>query len=89
MGKWTCIKIDPTKLTGGCASVVYEAPAAVGAIEAVDYTNSNSADEAQQEQQQQPQFPHIYGGICADSVLQRFPIVRSNDGSFLEITGLC
>ena len=33
-------------------------------------------------------FPHIYGGINASSVTKRFRIIRSEDGSFLNIEGL-
>ncbi len=81
VGKWTCLKIDVAKLNPS-AKVVYEAPAAVGAVEAVDYT-------AGEREKEQPLFPHIYGGICAASVMERFPIVRGEDGAFLQITGLC
>ena len=76
VGAWTCIKIDVSKLA---AEVIYEAPMAVGNIEAKVYSKEAEA----------PKFPHIYGAINTDSVIELFPIVRAEDGSFLSITGLC
>ena len=80
LGEWICLKLEVSKLPEG--SVVYEAPAPVGAIEAVDY-------EKEHEMPEQPKFPHIYAGIGADAVVEVFPIVRSESGDFQKITGLC
>ena len=33
-------------------------------------------------------MPHIYGGIPAAAVTNIYPIVRGEDGSFLNISGL-
>jgi len=78
VGQWTCMKIDVSILT---AEVIYEAPMAVGNIEAKDYSAEGKPET--------PKFPHIYGAINTDSVIELFPIVRAEDGSFLSITGLC
>ncbi len=71
-GTWICIKIDPTEL-----KVIYEAPAPVGDKEAHTKGNNNA-----------PLFPHVYGGLPASCILERYVIVRGSDGSFDEITGL-
>lgn len=78
VGAWTCMKIDVAKLA---AKVIYEAPMAVGNIEAKNYVTDDKPEE--------PKFPHIYGPINTDSIIELFPIVRAEDGSFLSITGLC
>ena len=77
VGNWICLKIDANKLN---AEVRYESPAAVGNIKAVDYSEN---------QTETPRFPHIYGPINVDAVIEQFPIVRDSDGSFLSIPGLC
>ena len=79
VGDWECLKLEVSKLAEG--SVIYEAPAPVGAIEAVDYEKEHAMPE-------QPKFPHIYAGIPSSAVVQSFPIVRNSDGEFLSITGL-
>lgn len=33
-------------------------------------------------------FPHIYGGINAEAVVNTYPIVRESDGSFVRIEGI-
>ena len=77
-GKWICLKIDVNKLT---SQVVYEAPAPVGVIDAIDYEQEHQLVE-------QPKFPHIYGSINKESVIEIYNIVRSEHGDFLSITGL-
>lgn len=73
VGDWICLKLDVTKLGG---PVVYEAPMPVGNIEAYDHEGDK------------PLFPHIYGGIPRDSVMETYKIIRAEDGTFLEIQGL-
>ena len=65
-GEWCCLKIDAAKLN---CEIVYENPAPVGTIEAVDY-------KADHELKEEPLFPHIYGGISADSVMERYKISK-------------
>jgi len=96
-GDWICLEMDPLKL-GREGTVIYEgiyyyninyyydyhyyyylAPAPVGNIEAYDH---------EKEQWNQPKFPHIYGGINKESVIKTYKIIRSNDGTFLEIEGI-
>ena len=77
VGRWICLKIDANKLN---AEIKYEAPAAVGNIKAVDYAEDRI---------EAPKFPHIYGAINTDAVIEQFLIVRDSDGSFLSIPGLC
>lgn len=72
IGDWICLQINPIYL---CSKVIYEAPAPVG------NTKSMEASE-------QVLFPHIYGGINKPSVINIYPIVRSEDGSFLSIHSL-
>jgi len=79
-GDWVCLKLDVSKLPAG--SVIYEAPAPVGAIEAVDYQKEHNMED-------QPKFPHIYAGIGKDAVVQEFKIVRDEEGAFLSIEGMC
>ena len=79
-GDWICLKLDVSKLP--VDSVIFEAPAPVGIIEAVDYKKEHSFEE-------QPKFPHIYAGIGREAVVQEFKIVRSEQGAFLNIDGLC
>ena len=71
-GQWCCIKLDPLKLN---CDVVYEAPAPVG-------------DKAAYAHEGQELFPHIYGGIPSAAVIERFEMVRNDDGSFSEIKGI-
>lgn len=80
VGDWICLELDVSKLAEG--SVIYEAPAPVGAIEAVDYEKEHAMPE-------QPKFPHIYAGIPKEAVTKTFPIERNADGEFLSIPGLC
>lgn len=42
----------------------------------------------QQQQQQEPLFPHLYGSINFEAVLDELPMRRSPDGCFLSIEGL-
>jgi len=79
VGDWICLELDVAKLPEG--SVVYEAPAPVGAIAAVDYETEHNLPE-------QPKFPHIYAGLSKEAVIRTFPIVRNGDGEFMSITGL-
>lgn len=79
-GEWICLKLDVSLLPEN--SVVYEAPAPVGAIEAVDY-------EAEHDLPEQPKFPHIYAGIPLQSVVETYKIVRNEEGEFLSIENLC
>eukprot|EP00603_Paraphysomonas_imperforata_P009313 CAMPEP_0114428946 /NCGR_PEP_ID=MMETSP0103-20121206/9211_1 /TAXON_ID=37642 ORGANISM="Paraphysomonas imperforata, Strain PA2" /NCGR_SAMPLE_ID=MMETSP0103 /ASSEMBLY_ACC=CAM_ASM_000201 /LENGTH=125 /DNA_ID=CAMNT_0001598225 /DNA_START=148 /DNA_END=525 /DNA_ORIENTATION=- len=71
-GDWICLKIDVTKLT---SRVIYEPAMPVGDIQSAKFEN-------------EPLFPHIYGGINADSVVQVFNIIRSLDGTFHSIDNL-
>jgi uncharacterized protein (DUF952 family) len=72
-GDWICISLNPNMLEG---EVKYEVAAPVGNIA----TNDTSGA---------PKFPHIYGGIPRSAVMTVYKIVRSEDGTFLGITGLC
>jgi uncharacterized protein (DUF952 family) len=36
----------------------------------------------------EPLFPHVYGGINCESVINKLNIIRSLDGSFDSIDGL-
>lgn len=72
LGDWICLKIDVGKLL---SKVVYEPAMPVGDIQSMKYDN-------------EPLFPHIYGSINAESVVEVFDIIRSLDGSFHSITDL-
>ncbi len=72
VGDWICLKLNPALVNG---SVVYEAAAPVGDIPAF----AHDADKT---------FPHIYGSIPSRSVIRIFPVIRGEDGSFLNIPGL-
>lgn len=74
-GDWICLKIDVSRLTPS-SRVIYEPAAPVGDVASM----KPAADE--------PLFPHIYGGINADSVVEQFNIIRSLDGTFHSIEGL-
>ena len=39
-------------------------------------------------EQEQPLFPHLYGRLDLDSVVEELPMKRSSDGTFLSIEGL-
>ena len=78
IGDWICLEIDPQLLANGPQCVVYEAPAPVG-----DKESFHQPDDASVQK-----FPHIYGGINASSVIRTFPILRSDDGTFVAIDGL-
>lgn len=71
-GKWICLKIDAAGL-----KVVYELPMSVG-----DKESHTKADDSA------PLFPHIYCGLLAQNIVQRYDIVRGADGSFDAIVGL-
>jgi uncharacterized protein (DUF952 family) len=73
LGDWICLKIDVRKLS---SPVVYEPAAPVGNIASAKYDEN------------EPLFPHIYGGINAESVVEQFNIIRSLDGSFDSIDNL-
>lgn len=77
-GEWICLEIDPALLTGGPQSVRYEAPAPVGDKESYHKENEESTRK----------FPHIYGGINAESVVRTYPISRAEDGTFIAINGI-
>ena len=66
------MKIDVMKLT---SRVIYEPAMPVGDIQSAKFDN-------------EPLFPHIYGGINADSVVEVFNIIRSLDGTFHSIDNL-
>ena len=72
-GDWICIKLEPLLLP----PVIFESPAPVGNTAAYDHDGDS------------PKFPHIYGGIPAIAVVDRYRIVRGEDGSFLSIEGIC
>lgn len=76
LGDWICLKIDVSKLT---SRLVYEPAAPVGNIASMKHT---AYDE------NEPLFPHIYGPLNADSVVEEFNIIRSLDGTFDSIDHL-
>lgn len=73
LGDWVCVKIDVNKLT---SRLVYEPAAPVGNIASMKH----DANE--------PLFPHIYGPLNMDSVVEEFNIIRSLDGTFDSIDQL-
>ena len=73
LGDWICLKIDVSKLT---SPLVYEPAAPVGNIAPMKH----DANE--------PLFPHIYGSLNTDAVVDEFNIIRSLDGTFDSIDQL-
>lgn len=67
---WICLKLSIPLLE---VPVKFEAPAPVGNIES--YVNDDKSAI----------FPHIYGGIKADSVVECYRMNRHQDGQFLSI----
>ena len=74
LGDWICLKIDVSKLR---SRLVYEPAAPVGNIQ-----SNLKIDE------DEPLFPHIYGPLNADCVVEQYNIIRSLDGSFDSIDNL-
>mmetsp|Transcript_31735 Transcript_31735/g.53537 ORF Transcript_31735/g.53537 Transcript_31735/m.53537 type:complete len:144 (-) Transcript_31735:77-508(-) len=72
-GKWVCIALNSLLLG---AEVKFETAAPVGDTATFDTGGL-------------PKFPHIYGGIPGKAAMKMYDIVRSEDGTFLGITGLC
>ncbi len=73
-GNWVCLELDPYFLLG---TIKYEEAAPVGNIATMKPPDKNT-----------PLFPHIYGSIPLKAVVKTHDIVRSEDGSFLSITGV-
>jgi uncharacterized protein (DUF952 family) len=74
--EWICVEINPNILLENGIQTMVESPANVGATSAERVTI---------------RFPHIYGGIfktLPDVVIKVYPMIRSPDGTFSEITGL-
>jgi uncharacterized protein (DUF952 family) len=60
--------------------VKYEPAAPVG--------NTPSAGLMSQEKREEPLFPHLYGTIDFDAVVEELPVQRSEDGTYLSIGAL-
>ena len=50
--------------------------------------DKSSSGLLNQGEQSEPLFPHLYGTIDFDSVVEELPVQRSEEGAFLSITGL-
>ena len=72
IGNWICLELNPAAME---CDVKYEAPAAVGNIESGNHLDGIP-------------MPHVYGALKARHVTRIFPIIRSEDGSFMSIPGL-
>ncbi|MBX2846996.1 MAG: DUF952 domain-containing protein [Acidiferrobacterales bacterium] len=75
-GPWLCLRMTVDSLNATGIKVVFEATAPVGDKKA-DFTGTN--DEL---------FPHILGGINPAAVLKVHSVTRSEDGTFLAVTGV-
>ena len=75
-GAWLCLKMTTASIEATGPKVVFEERAPVGDTSA-DFDDTD--DEL---------FPHIYGGIRSDGVLDVYPVERDAEGNFLAITGL-
>uniref|UniRef100_A0A0G4HCU8 (S)-ureidoglycine aminohydrolase cupin domain-containing protein n=1 Tax=Chromera velia CCMP2878 TaxID=1169474 RepID=A0A0G4HCU8_9ALVE len=73
-GEWVCLRMSKASLSSAGVETVFEKTAPVGDIPSIDM-----GDQL---------FPHIQGGIPPSSVLEEFPVVRGEDGSFLSIPGV-
>jgi uncharacterized protein (DUF952 family) len=81
VGDWICIEIDPSKLPNGPESVIYETAASVG--------DKQSYHQQSPTEEEVEKFPHIYCGLSAECVVNKYKIVRAEDGTFLSIDGIC
>ncbi len=75
-GEWLCLQMTVESLKAGGIEVVFEGTAPVG-DKAPDFEGTD--DEL---------FPHILGGILPSTVLEVHEVVRSEDGTFLAVTGV-
>ncbi|KAL4538353.1 hypothetical protein Ndes2526B_g03338 [Nannochloris sp. 'desiccata'] len=75
-GKWTLLVIDSSKLT---SEVKFEPAAPVGERPSHGLT-SRKTDE--------PLFPHLYGTIDFESIIEELDIKRGDDGTFLSINDI-
>ena len=75
-GDWLCLKMTVASIEATGPKVVFEARAPVG------NTSANFDDTSDE------LFPHIYGGIRSDGVLDVFPVKRDTKGNFIAVIGL-
>jgi len=80
VGGWSCLRMNRKSLSNAGIDLKWEDPSPVGTTPALNGDQSGGQ-----------RFPHIYGGIPSDGnvVLQEYPVVRAEDGTFLSIEGLC
>lgn len=72
-GDWYCLQMTVKSLRETGVETIYEPAAAVG--------NTASNNEASSGEL----FPHIYGGIDPDAVINSYPITRDDQGGFVSI----
>lgn len=75
-GEWLCLQMTVESLKTGGIEVVFEGTAPVG-DKAPGFQGTD--DEL---------FPHILGGIHPSTVLEVHDVIRSEDGTFLAVTGV-
>ncbi|MEL7025012.1 MAG: DUF952 domain-containing protein [Pseudomonadota bacterium] len=75
-GDWLCLRMTVESLEAEGTKVVFERTAPVG-DKSADFDGTN--DEL---------FPHIYGGIHPSTVLEVHDVVRSEDGTFVSVSGV-
>ena len=87
VGNWICLEIDARRLSSIVKmearklAIFYNIHLYNMCIAApVGNVESNSSSTVL--------FPHIYGGINAESVVNTYPIIRESDGTFLRIEGI-
>jgi len=76
VGDWVLLKMTVDSLAATGVETIFEGTAPVGDKQP-DFDGSDSQ-----------LFPHIKGGIAVEAVLEIQSVVRSKDGTFLEIQGL-
>jgi len=75
-GDWLCLKMTVASIEATGPKVIFEARAPVGDTRA-DFDDTS-----------EELFPHIYGGIRSEAVIEVFPVRRDTEGNFIAVAGL-